>query len=380
MSKIDEQLAGFKKIAYNPKAQLEAYTSGGKKAIGCFPYYVPEEIVHAAGMVPMGIWGAYDKPISRAKEYFAPFYCTIAQLGLEMGLDGTMDKLSGVIMPCCCDTLRPLTQNFRVSVGQKIPFIFLAHPQNRAPQYGIDFCKYEYGNVKKHLEDIGGKKISDDALRASIKVYNENRKARRQFVKLAGQHPDLVSAVNRSAVLKSSYFMLKEEHTKMLKELNAELAKAPASKWQGVKVVTSGIIADGPGLLKAFDDYKIAIAADDVAHESRGIRIDAAETGDPMTALAEQFAKQNDDPVLYDYTEGNNHRPGYVLDLVKKSGAKGVVVLMMTFCDPEEMEWPDLKKAMDAAKVPIISIGYDQQMKDFAQARTQLEAFRDILG
>ncbi|MEG1972961.1 MAG: 2-hydroxyacyl-CoA dehydratase family protein, partial [Oscillospiraceae bacterium] len=68
-----------------------------------------------ADMVPFGMWGSNSKNIKKAKEYCATFYCTIAQLGLEMLLDGTMDQLDGVITPTICDTLRPMSQNIRVS-------------------------------------------------------------------------------------------------------------------------------------------------------------------------------------------------------------------------------------------------------------------------
>ena len=88
---INALLDEFKVKAATPKQQLAEYKAQGKKVIGVLPYYAPEELVYAAGMVPMGIWGSNNKTISRAKEYCATFYCTIAQLALEMLLDGTMD-------------------------------------------------------------------------------------------------------------------------------------------------------------------------------------------------------------------------------------------------------------------------------------------------
>ncbi|MDR1785322.1 MAG: 2-hydroxyacyl-CoA dehydratase [Spirochaetaceae bacterium] len=376
MAKIQELTAQFRKIAASPEAQADSYIAQGKKLVGCFPYYVPEELVHAGGMVPFGVWGAQGT-VKEAKKYFAPFYCTIAQMGLELGLTGKLNKLSAVIIPSLCDTLRPLTQNFRVGVPQ-IPFIFLAHPQNRKPEYGLSYTLYQYTTVKAKLEKIAGGEIELEKVSESIKVYNESRKTRREFVLLAGQHPEAVSAADRSAVLKSAFFMLKEEHTALLRELNGELAKLPTVPWKGVRVLTSGILADSPGLLKIFDDLKIAIVADDVAQESRAIRVDAPEDGDPMKALARQFASQDNDTILYDPTLTG--RPKFVADLAKKSGAQGVVILMQQFCDPEEMEYPSLKKALEEANLPHAVIGVDQQMRDFAQARTQLQTLREMLG
>jgi benzoyl-CoA reductase/2-hydroxyglutaryl-CoA dehydratase subunit BcrC/BadD/HgdB len=99
---------------------------------------------------------------------------------------------------------------------------------------------------------------------------------------------------------------------------------------------------------------------------------------DGIKALALHFAGQGHDPLLYD--PQLTTRPAFVVDLVKSSGAAGVVILMMQFCDPEELEYPSLKKALDEAGIPSAVIGFEQQMKDFAQAGTQLQAFADVLS
>ena len=378
---IELLLKEFQDVAYNPKKQLAAFKAEGKKVIGVLPYYAPEELVYAAGMVPMGIWGSNKKTISRAKEYCATFYCTIAQLALEMLLDGTMDDLDGLITPTICDTLRPMSQNFRVSIGKKIPTIFLAHPQNRFATWGVQFCIDQYNNVKADLEKICGHEITNEAILDAIKVYNQSRAARREFVKLANDHCDVVTPTLRSAVLKASFFMLKDAYTEKLTALNAELAALPVCQWKGTKVVTSGIICDNPALLQIFEENNIAIAADDVAHETRSFRTDAPEDeADPIRALALQFTAMDYDILLFDPKSNENRRGEFVANLVKESGAQGLVLFMQQFCDPEEMEYPYLKKALDAAGVPHIKLGVDQQMRDFGQARTAIQAFADVVA
>ena len=48
----------FSAIAADPKGQLKACKDAGKKCIGVMPYYAPEELVYAAGMMPFGMWGS----------------------------------------------------------------------------------------------------------------------------------------------------------------------------------------------------------------------------------------------------------------------------------------------------------------------------------
>ena len=370
---INALLDEFKVKAATPKQQLAEYKAQGKKVVGVLPYYAPEELVYAAGIVPMGIWGSNNKTISRAKEYCATFYCTIAQLALEMLLDGTMDGLDGIITPTICDTLRPMSQNFRVAMGDKMSVIFLAHPQNRFEDFGLQFTVDQYTHVKKELEKIAGREITNDDIKNAIKVYNESRAARRKFVKLASDHCDVITPTKRSAVLKAFHFMLKDEYTAKLNELNAELEKLPVCDWQGTKGVTSGIICDNPALLAAFEENNIAIAADDVAHETRSFRTDVPEDADPMMALAHQFANIDYDVLLYDPKSSENRRGEFVANLVKESGAQGLVLFMQQFCDPY------LKKALNDADIPHIKLGIDQQMRDFGQARTAIQAFADVL-
>lgn len=201
---------------------------------------------------------------------------------------------------------------------------------------------------------------------------------KRKFIKLAATHPQTIKASDRCHVLKSSYFMLKDEHTALLKKLNEKLAALAEEAWDGVRVVTSGVITDNPGLLEVFDAYKVCIVADDVAHESRALKVDIdLSIEDPMLALADQFARMDEDPILYD--PDIFKRPKYVVDLAKENNADGCLLFMMNFNDTEEMEYPSLKQAFDAAKIPLIKMGYDQQMVDFGQVKTQLETFNEIV-
>ena len=118
-----------------------------------------------------------------------------------------------------------------------------------------------------------------------------------------------------------------------------------------------------------------------MAHETRSFRVDAPEDElDPVRALAKQFANIDYEVLLYDPESNKNRRGEFVANMVKESGAQGLVLFMQQFCDPEEMEYPYLKKALNDAGVPHIKLGIDQQMRDFGQASTAIQAFADVLA
>ncbi|MDK8281399.1 2-hydroxyacyl-CoA dehydratase subunit D [Peptoniphilus lacrimalis] len=377
MAEIKELLEKLKHIADNPREQLDNYIAQGKKAVGVWPYYAPEEIIYAGGLVPMGVWGGIG-PIDKAKEYFPTFYYSLALRCLEMGLDGTLDGLSACMLTTLDDTLRPLSQNYKVSVGRKIPMVFLNHAQHRKEEFGKIYNAKLFESARKRLEEICDVKITDENLKKAFEVYNENRRLKREFIKLVGSHSQTVKASDRCYVLKAAYFMLKDEYNTLLKELNEKLKALPEEENLGPRVVTSGIICDNPGLLEVLDDFNICVVADDVAHESRALKIDVdTSIEDPMYALADQFARMDEDPILYDPDIWK--RPKYVVDLAIDNDADGCLLFMMNFNDTEEMEYPSLKQAFEKEAIPLIKMGYDQQMTDFGQVRTQLETFSEMV-
>ena len=375
MSNVAGLLEEFGKIVSNPMNRLNSYKAKGKKIIGCMPIYCPEELVYAADMVPFGIWGA-EKEVSQAKEYFPAFICSILQTSLEMGLKGDLDQLSGVMIPVLCDSLKCMGQNWKQGV-KNVEFIPVIHPQNRKMEAGVEFLKTQYTKIKNKLEEISGTEITDDKLKIAIELYNEHRRVMREFVDTAAEYPHLVSPAQRSAVIKSGYFMEKPEHTKMVKELVEAINEQPKAKWDGLRVVTTGIIADSPSILKIFEEHKIAVVADDIAHESRQFRTDVPKCDDPMEALARQLSDMEGCSVLYD---PEKKRGDMIVDQVKKQGADGVVVLMTKFCDPEEYDYPIMKKSFDKNEVPSIMIEIDQQMRNYEQARTMVQTFSDMLS
>ena len=377
---IPESLAYFLENAANPKGLLKKYKAAGKKVIGVMPYHIPEELIFAAGMIPMGLWGNNNKMINRAKEYSPTFYCSLVQLDLEMLLDGTLEDLDGVITATMCDTLRPMSQNIKTVVKDKFPMIFVAHAQNRFGTAGKEYTIYQNNKIKKELEKIGNCEITNDAIKEAIRVYNASRAARREFTRLAGEHPEVISAVARGAVLKAGWFLPKDEYTEKLQALNAELDALPQSQWRGTRVVTSGIICDNRQLLQIFDDNNIAVGADDVSHESRAFRVDVPEIDDDaMVCLAEQFARQDHDPMLYDCRPAEKRRVTFLQELAKNNNAQGVVIFMMQFCDPEETDYPYVKDGLNELGIPHIRLGLDQQMRDFGQMSTSLQAFSTVL-
>ena len=366
----------FAQTAENPRAQLEAALARGEKAVGCLPYFAPEELIHAMGMRPFGLWGTGGLSCSLSAGYFPPFYCSLARTSLELALRGSLRGLCAVTGTLLCDTLRPRSQNWAAALPG-LPFLPLACPQQRQEVYALTYFRSQLEGLARRLEGLGGRPLDPQALQNSLEVYNASRAARRRFVALAGRRGGLVSPLARCQVLKAALFAPVEEYLTRLTRLNRQLEALPDQPPK-LPLTVSGILCDSPALLRAFEGAGFTIAADDLAQESRSFRVDAPQDEDPLLALAMRFCAQNADPLLYDPDPAL--RPRHLVRLVRESGSRGLVLVLQQFCDVEEMEWPALKAELDRQGIPSLVIGADQEMTDFGQAATLLEAFAERLG
>lgn len=365
-----ELLNQLHEIAAAPDKQFRKYLDEGKKVVLVAPVYTPQEIIHSMGLVPMGAWGA-DVEINEAKKYFPAFICSIMQTLIEMGIKGTYEGASAIVIPSLCDSLKTLGQNWKYAV-KEIPFIPMTYPQNRKPAFGIKFTKSSYRRVINDLTIATGHNYSEFALKDSIAIYNEHNAVMREFAKIASEAE--ITAQERNDVFKSAWFMLPEEHTAIVKQLNEELAAGPKAEGK-VRVFVSGILADAPDLLKVFDDNGLKIVYDDVAHESRQYRTDTPDMANPIDALAQKFADMDHCSVLYDR---DKKRVDLIIEQAKQYKADGVIVLMTKFCDPEEFDYVPIKRACEAAGIPHVNIEVDRQMVNYQQAATMVQAFREM--
>ena len=358
----NELFAKLHEAAANPKAQMDKYLAQGKKIVLCAPVYTPDELIHSMGFVPMGAWGA-DTELRRAKEYCPAFLCSIVQSALELGINGAYDGASAIVIPSLCDTLKTMGENWKYAVPS-IPFIPMTYPQNRKPAYGVAFTKASYERVIRDLEKLGGK-FDDAKLAQSNALYNRHNAAMRKLDEVLAKHPE-VTAAQRSDAFKSAFFMTKEEHTVLIEELNAALeTQTPTA--EKTPILLSGILTDAPGFNAILDDLDLHIVADDVAAQSRQYRTDVP---------AQKFANMDNCSVLYNAAKP---RVQWIVDTAKARNAKGVLVALTKFCDPEEFDYVMIKKACEAAGIPVTVVEIDRQMVQFEQARTNIETFRDML-
>ena len=370
---VTNLLAQFRAIAANPRKAVEDHKAAtGKGAIGMMPVYAPEELVHATGFLPVGLWGG-NRPVSKARTYLPSFACSVMQQVMELECDGSYDILDGVVFSVPCDTLKCMSQKWKGAA----PVMVFTHPQNRSLASAVTFLEQEYRNLRERLEDLTGVKITNAALEQSIQVYNENRAVMRQFAQVAARYPKEISCVDRHAVFKARWFLEKSRHTALVRQLMEALQAQEPQPWEGKKVVVTGILLEPDGLLELFDELGLSIVADDLAQESRQVRVDVPDGEEgPLFRLAKAWQKMYGCSLAIDPKKS---RGPMLLDMVRKTGADALVAAMMKFCDPEEWDYPIYHRQFAEAGVRELEIEVDQEAVSFEQVHTRLQSLVETL-
>ena len=359
---------------YPDKTVADSIGKTGKAAVGCFPIYTPEEIIYAAGMLPVGMWGGPTE-LKRADKYLQSFYCSIMRSNIEYGMKGTYNMLKGVVLPTFCDTLKCICENWKVAVPH-IPIIPIVYPQNRNTDAGFTYLTEEFRRVKVEVEALAGHEISDDKLEEAWNLYEDYRETMRCFSEAAADYPQIIGAKTRHLILKAGWFLDKKEYLEDIQTILEGLKQEEKQPFSGKRVIATGLIAEPDSLLDIFEENQIAIAGDDLAQESRQFRTKGREAGDFWERMAGRIADQKGDTFLY---EAEKTRGQMLIDLVRERNADAVVVFMMKFCDPEEFDYPIYKKELEAAGIPHLYLEIDQQLDSFEQIRTRVQSFAEML-
>ena len=347
----------------------------GREVIGCLPIYVPEEIIYAGGMLPIGVWGGQTN-IVQSGTYLPSFACSIMRAIMEFAMRGVYNDLSAVVCPMHCDTLKCIGENWKVGISQ-VPCFCLVYPQNRKNPSGISYLTTEFEHLRKKLESLSGRTITDEAINQAIVIYNEHRKTMREFTRVARDYPLTIRAQKRHMVIKSGFFMDKAKHTLLVKSLISELKALPAENSRDIKVILTGIMAEPDSFLELFNQYNLVVVGDDLAHESRQFRTDVPAGGTPLERLARRWAEVQGCSLAYD---PEKRRSNMLIDMVRETGADGVIVTMMKFCEPEEFDYPILKKEFEKANIPHLYIELEQQADSAEQLRTRIQGFAEMMS
>jgi len=354
----------------------------GGAVVGWLPADVPEEMIMAAGALPVAVIGS-ETTVSLADAHLPVWACSFARSSLELGLRGELDFLDGLIIPYTCDTLRFLAGIW----GYLRPDLWvhpylLAHQARRAS--AAEFVGAELGRLKTALEKLTGLEITPERLAAALELGGRCRKLLARLYDYHRRHPERLSTPELFAVLRAATLLPKEELLAGLEALARELGLEEQSPPQAGpeaapnarhRVFLSGSLAP-PAVFGLLEEAGLVVVGDDLHHGERYLH-PLPPGNDPWERLV--LRQLSLPPTGYSSPPEAN-RPGYLLEKARRLQAEGVIFLHLRFCEPENYDYYQLHQTLEREGIPSLRLETDFQGSALGQIRTRLEAFAEMLG
>lgn len=346
---------------------MPSITHSSSPAIGFLTAYVPEELLHAAGLTPTFIFHTPDD-YGHARTHLPGFTCWVAGSALDQALAGKLDNLAGMALAHTCDTIQGLTDLWRRNAAH-IPLFHFGMPTRLDGPSVRSYLLAELRSLRARIQALTGHPVTDDALRASIALYNRTRRLVRRLYAHAADFapPDLYTYV------RTAFQEPKEVYNDDLAWL-LEQPSVGAQTGSCVLVVGPGL--GDPILFDILAQAGVRVVGDLLDLGERYFAVDITESGDPLEALADRLLALVPTPTRHD---PRHSRVTRLLSLVQERSADGVVFARQKFCEPHGFDYVQMACALDRAGVPHLLVELEQASQA-GQLRTRVEAFVEMLA
>ncbi len=341
-------------------------------AIGYFCTYTPIEVIHAAGFTPIRITGDAGA-VEKAYAHMPDFICPFMKRALEKALNGKYDFLSGVVQGYSCDAACGAVNIWRDAIGggiyHTLPLPYNSNPEARA------FYKSALNEVVEKLNALGGS-FSESKLDSSLGLYTEIRNILLDFYERSFKGDLPLSTQQMLTLIEAGAVSSPEAYLDMLKALKTHLRNANAEKKQDIPVMISGSLVEDPTIIEMIESSGGRIVADDLCNGYRQLVPAAADGGSPVDRLINRYIQRMPCPAR----SRAEDRLAPLIELMQKSGAKAMILIIQKFCTPHLSDYPSLLKAFKEKGWPVLLLELDESWQPGGQIKTRLESFFEMVG
>lgn len=344
----------------------------GGKVIAYLCTYAPEEILYAAGALPVRCFGSHE-PESVSDPYVFGMYCPFCRDVMAQVLQGRYDYVDGVVKARSCIHLRHVWDCWMIE--RPAPFLhYVSMPTHIQSPRAEAFLTQELCDLKTALEEWLGAPISPEALDNAVETYNTNRRLLRSIWEYRKSDPPKLSGVEALNLVLCGQVMDKKEHNELLEEFIKELPSRGAVK-PGLRVMVIGSENDDREFPRLVEGEGINIVIEDSCTGTRYFWNDVIPQEDRIRSISMRYIGRPPCPNK-DYPE--RRRFPHIMTLIRDYDVQGVILYQQKFCDPHEFDIPVLNRFLKDNNIPTLTLELDLLVPR-GQFSTRVAAFVETL-
>ena len=352
----------------------------GKKVIGSFCVFVPEEIVRAANATLVGLCTGADFATEEVEKVLPRNTCSLIKsaFGFKLGkVCPYIESADMIVGENTCDGKKKSYEVF----GQLVPNLYVMDLPQMKSLEGKALLKAEYYRFKDRVEQLTGNRIDVARLKNGIEIVNNKRKAVHRLSQLRKADPAPISGLDALLINQVFFYDDPIRFTESVNKICDEIEERIKTN--------SGVVAKGAprillsGCPMAVPNWKLpwivetsgaVIVGEESCVGERGVRNLTADTASTLDELMNAIVDRYFQVDCAIFTP-NPDRLQHVKDMATVYNANGVIHYGLQFCQPYQMEAMPVEHALENAGIPTLRIDTDYSMEDVEQLKTRVEAF-----
>ena len=362
--------------------QIAEERKAGKKIVGTFCLFVPDEIIFAAGADRVILCGGKNDTVSIAEQYLPRNICPLVKSSFGSIVNNCCSGVKScshfgmidmIVAENTCDSKKKMYE----LLGDYVPTYVIDLPQRPDSPEALNYFLGELDKFKGSMEKLTGNKITFEQLKKEIESLNETRKLLHRLYELRKMDPTPITGVDVLKVLQKQYFLSADEFKKSLHMLIGEVKQVKAEGDHKTRIMVSGCPMAGGNtkVPEIIENKGGVIVAEESCTGTRSFWDLVDEDKDPMLALAERYIK-----IPCSCMSPNNRRIDNILELAREFKVDGVVYYTLQFCHGYNIEKYMVQQALKNEGIPMLAIETDYSDSDVEQIGLRVDAFMEMLS
>jgi benzoyl-CoA reductase subunit C len=357
--------------------QVKAWKADGGRVMGFFCAHAPEELLWAAGILPVRMRGTGSEDTSAADQYLGAVNCSFVRHTLSRLLGGDLAFFDGLLLTNSCDHLRRLSDV--CTAKQLAPFCHHIDVPHVSSESSLARLTAELRVLKERLGTSFAVRITDDKLAAAVSLYNQTRVLLERASRLRSQDPPRASGSEVLAMAVAAASMPKDRFNDLLVRRLGQLEAGSGVAPRGPRLMVVGGELDDPAYLEVIESLGATIVADQLCWGTKTFATLADERIDPIEAIARRMLDHLPCPRILD---GYPRRLASLIEAVNEHRVDGILCERLKFCDLWGGEAEMLRRSVrQEVRRPLLVLERDYlTASGVGQLRTRVQAFLETLA
>ncbi|MBP1745570.1 MAG: 3-hydroxyacyl-ACP dehydratase [Deltaproteobacteria bacterium] len=356
----------------------------GKKIIGYLSALGPVEILSAAGVVPFRLKGNVSEAITKGDAFMETIVCPFVRNVFDSAVKGKFSFLDGMVLPHQCDSIDRTNDVW--SYNLNLPYWHFLNLPHVTDNPSVEFTKELYRVFIGTLENLTGKKITDEMIAKAVAAHNENRRLMRELYSLRKTNPPLISGAEMMKVLVAAMSLPVEESSALIQNVTKEVSqRSVKSNGKSPRIMLIGDQIDDVAIIDAIEGARAYLVMDDLSIGAKMYWGDVDVTSDPVQGIAERYLRKLKIPTTFigskeNYQEILDERYGHLKHFISEFNVNGVILFIYKYCDPYGFEVPAMKSYIESTGTPVLYQEDEYSISTIGRMKTRIEAFLEMIA